>query len=361
MGPPPPTESDHPPSRPCRPSRWRTSFAEGLFQPANTPEPEGGSEGQPAPPAGLGRAVDVLLRPRHGRWVMWYGGAGWFLRGELSPGDLGRLPKRTSRGPFKPGAGLRQVHGAAGEGHRGGAKPQSSTCWSGSPEVRDLPGAVPASAPGRDSALREYQLRLTSPAVSRAWSRFDFELRPGPAGWRWPGPSGIGKIHPSPRPAPAPLRPLRRGAWLNRRPADIREYTLALAARADQRGSLQDQQPVSPPAPTTTIAYGAPGSDRGRRSRAAGPSRQPPTTSSRPLPQGYDTPLGERVRDALARPAPADRPFAPRPAVRKAPPPHPGRAPPPAWTRRNERANPRRPWSGWPRVAVPSSSPTTCG
>jgi ATP-binding cassette, subfamily B, bacterial len=229
--------------------------------------------------AGLGRSVDVLLALATAL-VMWYG-ARLVLRGELSPGDLVVFLTYLKRA-FNPAQDFAKYTGRLAKATAAGER--IIDLLERTPEVRDLPGAVPA--PALEGVVRFEAVSFGYEPGRPVLEQIDFELRPGQR-VALAGPSGIGKS----TLASLLLRlydPTEGRVLIDGR--DIREYTLA-SLRAQISAVLQDNSLFAASA-HDNIAYGAPGATREEVEAAARLANA--HDFIRALPQGYDTILGER-------------------------------------------------------------------
>src|SRR5262249_30178130 len=229
--------------------------------------------------AALERTVGLLLAGSTAL-VLWYG-ARLVLSGELTPGGL-LVVMTYLRNTFRPvedfAKHTERLAKAAAAGER------VLDVLGQTPEVRDLPGAQPAP-PFRGAVLFE-DVTFTYEPGRPVLERITFEV---PAGGRVAlvGPSGVGKS----TLLALLLRlydPTRGCVRIDGR--DIREYTLA-SLRSQTSVVLQDAV-LFAGSVGENIAYGAPGATPEAVEAAARLANAHEFVQS--MPEGYDTPLGER-------------------------------------------------------------------
>jgi ATP-binding cassette subfamily B protein len=229
--------------------------------------------------AALGRTVGFLTAASVAL-VLWYG-ARLVLRGELTPGDLLVFLSylRTAFRPiqdFSKYAGRLAKASAAGE--------RVLDVLGRTPEVYDLPGAVPA--PPFRGAVRFEDVSFAYEPGRPVLDRISFAVQPGQR-VALVGPSGIGKS----TVVSLLLRlydPAEGRVVIDGR--DIRDYTLA-SLRAQISVVLQDTL-LFAASVHDNIAYGAPGATAAAVEAAARLANAHHFIQA--LPQGYDTVLGER-------------------------------------------------------------------
>jgi ATP-binding cassette subfamily B protein len=229
--------------------------------------------------AALGRTVGCLTAASTAL-VLWYG-ARLVLRGELTPGDL-LVFMAYLKSAFRPVQDFAKHTGRLAKAAVAGERVLD--VLERVPEVRDLPGAVPA-LPFRGSVRFEgvgFAYEPGRPVLDR----IDFEVQAGQH-VALAGPSGIGKstlvglllrLY-----DPAQGRVLIDGH-------DVRDYTLA-SLRRQVSVVLQDTLLFAASA-RDNIAYGAP--DSAPEAVEAAARLANAHDFIRALPQGYDTVLGER-------------------------------------------------------------------
>ncbi len=212
--------------------------------------------------------------------ILWYG-ARLVLDGELTPGEL-LIFLAYMRNTLKPVQEFARVSGRLARATA--AAERVLDLLDQTPEVCDLPGAVPA--PPLRGTVRFEQVSFAYHAGRAVLEEVDFEI---PAGRRVAlvGPSGIGKstlVH-------LLLRfydPTAGRVLIDGR--DVREFTLA-SLRAQISVVLQDTV-LFAASVRDNIAYGAPGALPEAIEEAARLANAHDFICA--LPQGYDTVLGER-------------------------------------------------------------------
>jgi ATP-binding cassette subfamily B protein len=229
--------------------------------------------------AALGRSVTFLIATSTAL-VLWYG-ARLVLRGELSPGEL-LVFMTYLKNAFRPVRDFAKYTGRLVKASAAGERVLH--LLEQTPEVRDLPGALPA--PPLRGGVQFSDVGFDYEPGRRVLEHIDFAVRPGQH-VALVGRSGIGKS----TLASLLLRlyePSRGQVRIDGR--DIREFTIA-SLRAQISVVLQDSLLFA----TTireNIAYGAPscaGEAIEAAARLAGAH-----DFIMALPQGYDTPVGER-------------------------------------------------------------------
>jgi len=229
--------------------------------------------------AGLERTVDLLIAVATAL-VLWFG-ARSVLRGALTPGDLVvflaylRIAFRPMR-DFAKYTGRLAKASAAGE--------RVLDLLDRVPDVRDLPGAVPA--PPLRGAVRFEGVSFAYEPGRPALDQIDCDVLPGQH-VALVGPSGSGKTSF----VSLILRlydPTSGRVLIDGR--DIREYTLA-SLRAQMSVVLQDSL-LFAASIRDNIAYGAPGASTEAVEAAARLANAHSFITALPL--GYDTVIGER-------------------------------------------------------------------
>lgn len=229
--------------------------------------------------ASLGRTVDVLLAIATAL-VLWYGG--WLvLHDALSPGELLVFLTYLKRAlnplqDFAKYTGRLAKAAAAGE--------RVLDLLDRTPEVRDLPDAV--RAPPFRGVVRFENVSFSYEPGQRVLDGVEFEAQPGQH-VALVGPSGIGKS----TLISLILRlydPVRGCVQIDGR--DIRTYRLE-SLRAQISVVLQDSI-LFAASVADNIAYGAPGATFEQIEAAARLANAHEFIQA--LPQGYDTPVGER-------------------------------------------------------------------
>jgi ATP-binding cassette subfamily B protein len=229
--------------------------------------------------ARLGRTVDALIAVSSGI-TLWYG-ARLVLREHLTAGELWiflsylKTAFRPIRDFAKYAARIAKAS-AAGE--------RVLDVLDRTPEVRNLPGAVPA--PKLRGEVRFENLNFEYEPGHRVLRNIDFVIEPGQH-VSLVGPSGIGKS----TMVSLILRlydPIEGRVLIDGR--DIREYTLE-SLRAQISVVLQDTILFASTA-RDNLAYGVPGATRDEIEHAARLANAHEFILA--LPEGYDTVLGER-------------------------------------------------------------------
>jgi len=229
--------------------------------------------------ASLERTVDILGAVSTAL-VLWYG-ARLVLRGVMSPGDLLVFLTYLKRA-FNPLQDFAKYTGRLAQATAAGERVLD--LLERTPEVRDLPGAVPA--PPFRGEVQFDGVDFAYEPGQRVLDGVDFTLPPGRHA-ALVGPSGIGKS----TLVGLVLRlyePVRGRVLIDG--CDIREYTLA-TLRSQISVVLQDSI-LFAASVRDNIAYGAPGTTRDEVKAAARLANA--DEFIRALPQGYDTILGER-------------------------------------------------------------------
>jgi ATP-binding cassette, subfamily B, bacterial len=229
--------------------------------------------------ARLERTVDVLIAAATGL-VLWYG-AFLVLRGALSPGDL-LVFLAYLKTAFRPVRDLAKYTGRLAKATAAGERVLD--LLDRVPDVRDLPGAVPA--PPLRGRVRFEGVVFAYEAGHPVLAGVDFEVGPGRR-VALVGPSGIGKS--------TLLRlilrlydPCAGRVLIDGR--DVREYTLA--SLRSQAGVVLQDSVLFAGTVWDNIACGAPGAGREEVEAAARLANA--DDFLRALPRGYDTVLGER-------------------------------------------------------------------
>jgi ATP-binding cassette subfamily B protein len=229
--------------------------------------------------AALGRTTGFLVATSTAL-VLGYG-ARLVLRGELTPGEL-LVFMAYLRNAFRPVQDFAKYTGRLAKGTVAGERVLD--LLEQTPEVRDLPGAVPA--PAFRGAVRFEDVRFAYEPGQPVLERIDFEVQPGDH-VAVVGPSGIGKS----TLVSLLLRfydPTEGRVLIDGR--DIREYTLA-SLRPQISVVLQDTLLFAVSA-RENIAFGAQGATPEAVEVAARLANAHDFIQS--LPRGYDTVLGER-------------------------------------------------------------------
>jgi ATP-binding cassette subfamily B protein len=229
--------------------------------------------------AALGRTIGFLVAIS-GALVLGYG-AHLVLRGELTPGDL-LVFMAYLRSAFRPVQDFGKYTGRLAKAAVAGERVLA--VLEQEPEVRDLPGAVPA--PPFRGAVRFDNVAFGYEPDRLVLERFDFEVPPG-RHVALVGPSGIGKS----TLVNLLLRlydPVQGRVLIDGR--DIRELTLA-SLRSQISVVLQDTLLFAASA-RDNIAFGAPDAPPEAVEAAALLANAHEFIEA--LPQGYDTVLGER-------------------------------------------------------------------
>jgi len=229
--------------------------------------------------AGLERTVDLLIALGTAL-VLWFG-ARFVLHGAMTPGDL-IVFLAYVKNAFRPVKDAAKYTGRLARASAAGERVLD--LLDRTPDVRDLPGAVPA--PALRGAVRFEGVHFAYEPGRPALEQIDCDIEPGRR-VALVGPSGSGKS----TFASLVLRlydPTAGRVLVDAR--DVREYTLA-SLRAQMSVVLQDSLLFAATV-RDNIAYGAPGASpeaieaAARLANAAG--------FIEALPQGYDTVLGER-------------------------------------------------------------------
>ena len=229
--------------------------------------------------AGLERTVDLLIALGTAL-VLWFG-ARFVLHGAMTPGDL-IVFLAYVKNAFRPVKDAAKYTGRLARASAAGERVLD--LLDRTPDVRDLPGALPA--PALRGAVRFEGVHFAYEPGRPALEQIDCDIEPGRR-VALVGPSGSGKS----TFASLVLRlydPTAGRVLVDAR--DVREYTLA-SLRAQMSVVLQDSLLFAATV-RDNIAYGAPGASpeaieaAARLANAAG--------FIEALPQGYDTVLGER-------------------------------------------------------------------
>jgi ATP-binding cassette subfamily B protein len=229
--------------------------------------------------AALGRTVGFLTAASTAL-VVWYG-ARLVLRGELTPGDLLVFIAYLKQA-FRPVQDFARFTGRLAKATAGGERVLD--ILGRTPEIRDLPGAVPA--PPFRGAVRFEDVSFAYEPGQPVFEGINFEVQPGQR-VALVGPSGIGKS----TLVSLLLRlydPVRGRILIDGR--DIRDYTLA-SLRAQISVVLQDTLLFAASA-RDNIAFGAPGATPEAVEAAACLANAHEFIVA--LPGGYDSVLGER-------------------------------------------------------------------
>src|SRR5438132_3021892 len=229
--------------------------------------------------AGLERTVDLLIAVAPAA-VLWYG-ARLALRGVMTPGDL-VVFLAYLKNAFRPVRDFVKYTGRLAKASAAGERVLD--LLDRTPDVRDLPGAVPA--PALRGAVRFDGATFSYEPGLPALEQIDCVLQPGQR-VALVGPSGSGKS----TFASLILRlydPTAGRVLIDER--DIREYTLA-SLRAQMSVVLQDSLLFAAPI-RDNIAYGAPGTPHEAIEAAARLANAHAFVEA--LPKGYDTMVGER-------------------------------------------------------------------
>src|SRR5437899_2557593 len=229
--------------------------------------------------AGLERTVDLLIAVATAA-VLWYG-ARLALRGVMTPGDL-VVFLAYLKNAFRPVRDFVKYTGRLAKASAAGERVLD--LLDRTPDVRDLPGAVPA--PALRGAVRFDGATFSYEPGLPALEQIDCVLQPGQR-VALVGPSGSGKS----TFASLILRlydPTAGRVLIDER--DIREYTLA-SLRAQMSVVLQDSLLFAATI-RDNIAYGAPGTPHEAIEAAARLANAHAFVEA--LPKGYDTMVGER-------------------------------------------------------------------
>src|SRR5437667_3705362 len=231
--------------------------------------------------AGLERTVDLLIAVATAA-VLWYG-ARLALRGVMTPGDL-VVFLAYLKNAFRPVRDFVKYTGRLAKASAAGERVLD--LLDRTPDVRDLPGAVPA--PALRGAVRFDGVGFCYEPGQPALEAIDCEVEAGQH-VALVGPSGSGKstfvsfilrLY-----DPTAGRVLIDGR-------DIREYTLA-SLRAQASVVLQDSL-LFAASIRDNIAYGAPGQGSSPEAIEAAARLAHADAFIRALPHGYDTVIGER-------------------------------------------------------------------
>src|SRR5213594_1286962 len=231
--------------------------------------------------AGLERTVDLLIAIATAA-VLWYG-ARLALRGVMTPGDL-VVFLAYLKNAFRPVRDFVKYTGRLAKASAAGERVLD--LLDRTPDVRDLPGAVPA--PALRGAVRFDGVSFSYEPGLPALEQIDCMVQPGQR-VALVGPSGSGKS----TFVSLILRlydPTAGRVLIDGR--DIREYTLA-SLRAQLSVVLQDSLLFAATI-RDNIAYGAPGKVSSPEAIEAAARLANADAFIRALPQGYDTVIGER-------------------------------------------------------------------
>src|SRR5712691_10409258 len=229
--------------------------------------------------AGLERTVDLLIALATAL-VLWFG-ARQVLRGAMTPGDL-IVFLAYLKNAFRPVKDFVKYTGRLAKASAAGERVLD--LLDRTPDVQDLPGAVPAEA--LRGAVRFDGVSFSYEPGVPALEQIDCVVQPGQH-VALVGPSGSGKS----TFVSLILRlydPTAGGVLIDAR--DIREYTLA-SLRAQVSVVLQDSLLFAATI-QDNIAYGAPGASREAIEAAARLANAQAFVEA--LPQGYGTIVGER-------------------------------------------------------------------
>jgi ATP-binding cassette subfamily B protein len=229
--------------------------------------------------AALGRTVGFLIAASTAL-VLWYG-AHLVLDGELTPGDL-LVFLAYLRNGFRPVQDFAKLTGRLAKATAAGER--VINLLDQTPEVSDLPGAVPA--PPFQGAIHFEGVSFAYEPGQNVLERIDFEVEPGQH-VAVVGPSGIGKS--------TLVNLLLRfydpvSGRVRIDGADIREFTLT-SLRSQISVVLQDTF-LFAASVRDNIGFGAPQASPEAIEAAARLANA--HDFIRALPQGYDTVLGER-------------------------------------------------------------------
>ena len=229
--------------------------------------------------ASLERTTDVLTAVATGL-VLWYG-ARLVLRGAITPGDL-LVFLAYLKNAFRPVRDMAKYTARLAKAAAAGER--VIDVFERAPEVRDLPGAVPA--PPFQGAVRFERVGFAYESGRRVLEAIDLDVRPGQR-VALVGPSGSGKS----TLVGLILRlydPIEGRVLIDGR--DVRDYTLA-SLRAQISVVLQDTLLFAATV-RENIAYGAPDATTEAIEAAARLANAHDFIAAQP--QGYDTVLGER-------------------------------------------------------------------
>lgn len=229
--------------------------------------------------ASLERSVDVVIAIATGL-VLWYG-ANLVLSSQLTPGDL-LVFLTYLKNAFKPLRDSAKYTGRLAKATAAGERVLD--VLERDPDVRDLPGAVPA--PALSGAVGFRNVSFEYEPGHPVFRNVDLHVAPGTK-VALAGPSGHGKS----TLVGMLLRlydPIKGSVMLDEH--DIREYTLE-SVRAQVSVVLQDTVLFAASA-RDNIAYGAPNATEEEIEWAARLANAHDFISA--LPDGYDTVLGER-------------------------------------------------------------------
>ena len=231
--------------------------------------------------AGLERSVDMLIAIATAL-VLWFG-ARSVLAGAITAGDL-VVFLAYLRTAFRPMRDFAKYTGRLAKASAAGER--VIDLLDHVPEVRDLPGAVPA--PPLRGAVRFEGVSFAYEPGRPALDQIDCDIEPGQH-VALMGPSGSGKTSF----VSLILRfydPTAGRVLIDGR--DIREYTLA-SLRAQMSVVLQDSL-LFAASIRDNIAYGFPGGSPSQDAIDAAARLANADSFIRALPQGYDTVVGER-------------------------------------------------------------------
>ncbi|HMF16200.1 MAG TPA: ABC transporter ATP-binding protein [Gemmataceae bacterium] len=229
--------------------------------------------------AALGRTIGFLIAASTAL-VLWYG-AHLVLNGELTPGDL-LVFMAYLRNGFRPVQDFAKFTGRLAKATAAGERVLH--LLEQTPEVADLPGAVPA--PPFQGAVRFEEVTFAYDPGRSVLDRIDFEAKPGEH-VAVVGPSGIGKS----TLVNLLLRfydPVWGRVLIDGK--DIRDFTLS-SLRAQVSVVLQDTF-LFAGSVRDNIAFGAPGASPEAIEAASRLANAHDFILA--LPSGYDTVLGER-------------------------------------------------------------------
>jgi len=231
--------------------------------------------------AGLERTVDMLIAVATAL-VLWFG-ARSALRGAITPGEL-VVFLTYLRTAFRPVRDFAKYTGRLAKASAAGERVLD--LLDRVPDVRDMPGAVPA--PPLRGAVRFEAVSFAYEPGRPALDEIACDVQPGEL-IALMGPSGSGKT----TFVSLILRlydPTAGRVLIDGR--DIREYTLA-SLRPQMSVVLQDSL-LFAASIRDNIAYGAPGAGASPEAIEAAARLANADSFIRALPQGYDTVIGER-------------------------------------------------------------------